>query len=635
MTPANFATATLRELADALDTLADTGLGAVPARVISGIAPWVRAFTVDLDEVPPPPGRSADDPARPAGGSGEWQVHAPGHEQLAGTLRQALCEAGVGGGFLVVLPRDCAVAQLEPAFEAARQALSCPPGTRFVLAQHGRGAAGLAKTLHLEAPQLLVTVVQAPLGPAVIEPVVTEVAGTAGYAEAHYDDSGRRLVPTLRPMPVLAARPVPLLGGADVLLVTGGGKGITAECALALADDSGASLAILGRSDPEHDPELAANLARMSASGADVRYLRADVTDPRQVLRAVEEATRTLGPVTGVLHGAGRNEPAALSGLDAAELRRTMAPKIDGLSAVLDAVDQARLKLLITFGSIIGRCGLNGEAHYAVANEWLAALTQATAERLPQCRCLCLEWSVWSGTGMGERLSVVESLARDDITAITTDQGVSVLRRLVADPDAPVVVVISGRTGVMDTIRRDEPELPILRFTDRPLVRYHGIELVCETELNPGTDRYLLDHELDGNLLFPAVFGLEAMTQVGLAAAGRRDVPVIERAEFHRPIVVPPDGHTVVRVVALVTGPDTVEAAIRSAETGFAADHFRATLRFGREAVPAGPPDQLGDGVPMVRLDPAADLYGRVLFQGRRFQRLTGYHRAGRARGRC
>ncbi|MEK8107780.1 hypothetical protein NKG94_27125 [Micromonospora sp. M12] len=52
-----------------------------------------------------------------------------------------------------------------------------------------------------------------------------------------------------------------------MLLVTGGGKGITAECALAMATDSGASLALLGRSDPAADTELAANLARIAETG--------------------------------------------------------------------------------------------------------------------------------------------------------------------------------------------------------------------------------------------------------------------------------------------------------------------------------------------------------------------------------
>jgi enediyne polyketide synthase len=366
----------------------------------------------------------------------------------------------------------------------------------------------------------------------------------------------------------------------------------------------------------------------MTDAGLTVHYARADVTDAGQVRAAVAEAVAALGPVTAVLHGAGRNEPGALSSLDAAAFRRTFAPKIDGLRAVLGAVDPGGLRLLVTFGSISGRAGLAGEAHYATANDWMAELTRDVAERHPDCRALCMEWSVWSEVGMGERLSVVDALARDGVTPITPEQGVEILRRLVADPDAPTVVVISGRTEGIDTVRRDLPPLPLLRFVERPLIRYHGVELVCEVELNAGSDLYLADHLLDGNLLFPAVFGMEAMSQVAFAATGWTTVPVIEEAEFLRPIVVPPDGSTTIRIAAAVTGDGTVEVALRAADTGFAADHFRARLRFTGAEAPAGPPEQAGEGLPLVPLDPATELYGDVLFQGPRFHRLRGYHRA-------
>ncbi|OPG11560.1 SDR family oxidoreductase, partial [Microbispora sp. GKU 823] len=428
-------------------------------------------------------------------------------------------------------------------------------------------------------------------------------------------------------MPVRAEAERQPLDASDVLLVTGGGKGITAECALAVAADSGAKLAVLGRSDPAQDAELAANLRRMADSGVTVHYARADVTDAEQVRRAVEEVRGALGPVTAVLHGAGRNEPAGLASLDAAAFRRTFAPKVDGLRNVLAAVEPEALRLLVTFGSIIGRAGLHGEGHYSTANEWLAELTAEFATAHPGCRTVCMEWSVWSDVGMGERLSVVDGLVRKGITPISPEQGVEIMRRLVADPAAPPIVVISGRTEGVGTVRRDLPPLPLLRFVGTPLIRYHGVELVSEVEMNAGTDLYLADHLLDGNLLFPAVLGMEAMSQVATAAAGRDTVTVIEDAEFMRPIIVPPDGSTTIRIAAVVTGDDTAEVAIRSAETGFDVEHFRARVRFTGEKAPAGPPEQ-AEGLPAVPLDPEREMYGDVLFQGGRFHRLRRYHRA-------
>ncbi len=40
-------------------------------------------------------------------------------------------------------------------------------------------------------------------------------------------------------------------------------------------------------------------------------------------------------------------------------------------AVLLVAVDPAALKLLITFGSLIARTGLRGEADYGLSNEWL------------------------------------------------------------------------------------------------------------------------------------------------------------------------------------------------------------------------------------------------------------------------
>ncbi|MET8067826.1 SDR family NAD(P)-dependent oxidoreductase, partial [Micromonospora sp. NPDC005313] len=430
-------------------------------------------------------------------------------------------------------------------------------------------------------------------------------------------------------LPVSPARTEAALDGSDVLLVTGGAKGITAECALAMAKDSGARLALLGRSDAATDPEISANLARIAEQGVTVRYARADVTDPAQVRAAVDSLTAELGgPVTAVLHGAGRNEPTALTGVNEDMVRRTLAPKVDGLRNVLDAVGGDGLKLLVALGSIIGRAGLRGEAHYSIANEWLDDLVTRYGTDHPDCRTLVLEWSVWSGVGMGERLSVVETLAREGVTAITPDQGLAMLRRLLDDPSVPSTVVISGRTEGIHTVERESPPLPLLRFVDRPLVRYHGVELVVETELNAGTDPYLADHLLDGNLLFPAVLGMEAMAQVTRALTGWTGAPTITDARFERPIVVPPGGSTTIRIAAVRTDDDAVDVVIQSEETAFAADHFRARL-LRRDTGPAGgAPDQVGEGMPPVALDPAAELYGDVLFQGGRFQRLRGYRRA-------
>jgi enediyne polyketide synthase len=631
----NFATVSLGELASLIDQVSETDLDTdhQAGGASTGVAPWVAPFSVDHVTAVRPP-------VAPAGGpEGQWSLFAPVGHTLAEPLRAALSREGVGDGVLLCLPEN-GEEHVDLFLAAGQAAVAAPAGSRFVVVQHRLGASGLARTLHLESPSVKTTVVDladpspkaGPALDAAVRNVVSDVATTAHFTEVRYTADGTRTVPVLRALPKVAgAAAGSPLGADDVLLVTGGGKGITAECALAVATDSGAGLALLGRADPAADEELAANLARMAAAGVRFHYERADVTDAEQVAAAVARFTAELGTVTAVLHGAGRNEPCALANLGEGQFHQTLAPKITGLRAVLDAVDADGLKLLITFGSIIGRAGLRGEAHYSTANDWMSELTARFGEEHPNTRVLALEWSVWSGAGMGERLGVVEALMREGITPISTDQGIAVLRQVLADPAAGPTLVVSGRAEGLPTITLQRQELPLTRFVDRVLVHYPNVELVTEADLSADSDPYLVDHLLEGDLLFPAVLGMEAMTQVVAAVTGATGPPLLEDVEFLRPIVVRPDSSTTVRIAALVRDTDTVDVVIRSADTAFSADHFRARVRLSRPDVPgeAGPSQAV---LPLVPVDPVTELYGDVLFQGKRFQRLLAYRQAGARR---
>src|SRR5690606_39928371 len=116
----------------------------------------------------------------------------------------------------------------------------------------------------------------------------------------------------------------------------------------------------------------------------------ADVTDAAAVGAAVAGAVAARGPITAFLHGAGRNEPRPIRAVDAAALRATLAPKVDGARHVLAALDPRALRVFVAFGSIIARTGLHGEADYAVANEQLARLVAAWKAENPACLCSCM-----------------------------------------------------------------------------------------------------------------------------------------------------------------------------------------------------------------------------------------------------
>ncbi|HEX4952497.1 MAG TPA: SDR family NAD(P)-dependent oxidoreductase [Thermoanaerobaculia bacterium] len=619
--PTDFANATVAEVAGFLAEQLALGPAAAPReeRVPLGVDSWVRPFTVELVE------KALGAPRPAAAGTGEWRIFAPPEHPLSSLLAQALADLP-GRGAVLCLPAEPDFEQVGRMLSAARAGIAAG---RFVVVQQGGGGGGLARTLHREHREVTTLVVDLPFDdPRATSWVRAEIAAAGEYVEAHYDDQGTRREPQLAVAAELAcceSGSGPLCSAADVLLVTGGGKGIGAECALTLARSTGVRLLLLGRSRPEDDAELAANLARMEAEGAQVLYLVADVADGPAVAAALAQGQAQLGPVTGVMHSAGRNVPKLLMSLTEEDFRATLAPKLDGLANVLAAIDPARLRRLVVFGSIIARIGMQGEADYATANEWLRMAAERFAAQHPQVQTLVLEWSVWAGVGMGERLGRIEALLREGVTPIPPDLGVELLSRYVNGPLPRSALVVSGRFGEVPTLKLPAQNLPFLRFLDRPRVFYPGVELVVDVEVSGDSDPYLADHVFRGERLFPAVMGLEAMGQLAMALTGKSELPVFENVQLTRPVVVPEGSRTTLRLAALAQAPDRVDVVLRTSANDFQGDCFRCVCRFGLPR-PAGElARELPNGARALPLAPQQDLYGGVLFQQGRFRRLTGY----------
>jgi len=636
----NLATVTLGELAEAIDAAGSSD--GVAREEYAGAAPWTRPYAVRLREVP----TVAPIRHEPAPSGAGWHVTGVADGLLtdveAGSvhdLATSLGRSGAGSGVLV-LAGDPSVVVEGTLREAAVETLR-GDHEFLVVVDRGHGAAGFAKSFALEHPDKHVVVIELSRPVSSDELVAHVSRETRGmearrFVEVHLDKAGRRLEPVLElhsgltggdqePTELGIHEPGdhrPPMAPGQVLLVTGGGKGIVAESALACATRWGVALGIVGRSDPDQDPELAANLERLTRAGIRWAYAAADLAQQEQCERAVTQLRSDLGGIDGLLHGAGQNTPGLVTDLSDDDVRAVFAVKVEGFEHVLGATAQDPLRVVITFGSIIGRAGLEGEAHYAAANARLTALTQEYARTHPQVRTRALEWSVWAGAGMGEKLGVLEQLRARGIVPIPLQDGVRALLRLVEDPACPVTVVVAGRMGALPTLRRERSALALHRFLEQPRVHYPGVELVVEATLSRGSDRYLDDHLLDGDYLFPAVMGMEAMAQAASAVAGLDGPVSFMGVEFLLPIVVPSEGDLVLRTCALVREDGAVEVVVRTSATAYARDHFRAVVTQG-----AAPTDASSAPVPpSVAVSSTADeLYSTVFFQGSRFRRVMRY----------
>ena len=625
VSPTDFADATIAEIAEALDeqrSNAPLASAGDDSQLPAGVDSWIRTFNVQLVE------RALSSRAA-AGEEGFWELIAPSGQPLVDDLRASF-NGQPGDGVVVYVPRDCDETIVRLLLASARRVLQRTDNTKFVLVQHGHGAAAFARTLHLESPNIATCVVNIPEShPRAVQWVVAEALAADGFVEAYYDADGKRYEKVMQLLPLhQASVELPLTPG-DVLLVSGGGKGITAECAIAIAKETGASLALMGRAAPETDDKLAANLERMTVNGLKFKYIPVDINDAAAVRQAVGEVEKEFGPITGILHGAARNNPQLVRNLDEDSFQRTLSVKVQGARNLLAAINPEKLRLFIGFGSIIARTGLPGEADYALANDWLRRLIEDWKSDHPACRCLAVEWSIWSEIGMGARLMRKDRLVRQGITPIPPEQGVAILLELLRQPPEVVSVVVMGRYSDLPTFTIDRPELPFLRFLEKTKVYYPQIELIVDVDLSRNTDPYLDDHSLQGKRLLPAVMGLEAMAQVAAALAGSSTLPAFKAIEFDRPVIVAENAALPIRLAALVREPGVVDVVLRSAETGFQLDHFRATCEFGhtQNGWNRRSPTfrKYGKNGHRVSLDPATDLYGNILFQSGRFQRVDNY----------
>ncbi|NEQ80928.1 MAG: SDR family NAD(P)-dependent oxidoreductase, partial [Moorea sp. SIO2I5] len=496
-------------------------------------------------------------------------------------------------------------------------------------------AAGFARSVHLEQPDLRVRVVDVAktLNPQQIaDCVIEEIAGDAAIVTAGYNQDLIRFVPQSSLQQPVQYQPRSIhWSNDDVILVTGGAKGITAECALAVAELTGVKMALVGRSPlpTNGEGEIAQTLARFQTAGLTCRYYSCDIAQAQAVTQLVERVTTELGTITGVIHGAGLNKPRRVEQVSLEAAQTEVSPKLLGAYHLLQALEQTPPKLFLAFSSIIGVTGMPGNAWYAFANESLSILLRQFQDQHRDTQVLSLAYSVWDEVGMGARMGSVKNLERMGIHAISKQEGVSRFLKLFECDPGVDQVVIAARLGGLDTWS----PVPVqsanqLRFIERVVTLEPHVELKVRTHLTLKCDRYVEDHIWRGSYLFPTVFGLEAMAEAVayVTAEAQPSIVRIENISLRRPVVVNDTTGVEIEIHAEVMETDSngerqVKLGIRTEQTGFNTDHFSATFVLADkpvgETLPAETFQHQG-----LTIEPKQDLYGDLLFQGPRFQQM-------------
>jgi 3-oxoacyl-[acyl-carrier protein] reductase len=167
----------------------------------------------------------------------------------------------------------------------------------------------------------------------------------------------------------------------SVALVTGSARGIGAAIAERLAAD-GASVVV---NYVKAAPEAEAVAERARRAGVRAVVVKADIGDPAQAKRLVDEAVQQLGRLDIVVNNAVTVDKALLGSIDGERTRASLATNVEGVIATVQAAlahlpnDRGRV---INISSLAATHALPGMTVYSAAKGALDAMTRVWAREL-------------------------------------------------------------------------------------------------------------------------------------------------------------------------------------------------------------------------------------------------------------
>jgi len=319
-----------------------------------------------------------------------------------------------------------------------------------------------------------------------------------------------------------------------VVLVSGGARGITAQCVIKLAHHAPCKFLLLGRT-PVNEPlpgwaldcpddaelkrramtqlatqgkkatpqaveklfrqvraqqEVEATLQAVRRTSSVVEYVNLDVTAPVQVLqKELAGPVQRLGKINGIIHGAGTLSDRRIEKKTIQDFETVFTPKVDGLRNLLKVAPAGQLDFLVLFSSVVGFFGNIGQADYAMANEVLNKAAYQIKREYPTCHVVSIDWGPWDSGMVTPELK--RAFAERDMTVISTDAGADMLVKEITSQhtvdDQPVQIVV----GQLPTRAASDISGELQKFE----IRRH-----LSLDANP----FLLDHQIGLYPVLPA-----------------------------------------------------------------------------------------------------------------------------------
>ena len=557
------------------------------------------------------------------------------------------------------------------------------------IAPLGGAVSGFTKTYKRERMDALVKVVDfgAERNPSeVADLLIAETLRDPGVVEVGYKQ-GLRWTVGLQEQPAADGKPGLTFDSNTVVLVTGAAGSIVSAITADLATASGGTFYLLDlvpKPDPANpdlkrfvtdkdglkrdlfariqargeratpalvEKELAAleraqaacnAIEAVRAAGGTAHYFSVNLTDAEAVGKIIQQVRERSGRIDVLLHAAGIERSHFLPDKDAHEFDLVFDVKSDGWFNLLHAIGDMPLGATVAFSSIAGRFGNAGQTDYSAANDLLCKITSSFRTVRPATRGIVIDWTAWGGIGMATRGSIPKMMELAGIDMLPPEAGIPLIRRELTAGGTRGEIVVGQRLGALlnewdenggldtsaaETLARSGQE----PCTSGPMMgNLAGVGLQSgfkiETTLDPASQPFLHDHQIDGTPVLPGVMGIEAFAEAALCLLPGWHIETIEDVNFLAPFKFYRNEPRTV----------TVEAAIHPERETLLADcrltgqrllpnqaepqvttHFTARVRLTKQT-----PKEvtvLAPGDPVGNIIEAADIY-RLYFHGPAYQ---------------
>jgi acyl transferase domain-containing protein/NAD(P)-dependent dehydrogenase (short-subunit alcohol dehydrogenase family) len=331
-----------------------------------------------------------------------------------------------------------------------------------------------------------------------------------------------------------------VLNKDDLIVVSGGARGVTAEVAVKLAETYQCGLLLLGRSpEPEAEPEwllslfepanikkaimenaeeklqpidlekryqsvlanreINTTLERIKQTGAKVQYASVDVTDADTIANTIDLARTELGNVTGIIHAAGVLADRLIEDKTEEQFDRVYSTKVEGLESLLSATNNDILKLIVLFSSTTARLGRKGQIDYAAANEVLNKQAVLENKNREGCKVLSVNWGPWDGGMVTPALK--KMFAEEGVGVIGLKAGAEYLIQEIESDGSVETVVLGGSENIVQAIPLNNYSISAAESDD--------LSLAFERDLSVSSHDFLKSHVMNGQAVLPVALIIE------------------------------------------------------------------------------------------------------------------------------